>query len=97
MINPISYWREKKQHYQYLGKIGKLISFTRINHPPKGFGRLPYYVGIVEFKNKQRKTGQLILEAKEIYLGAKVKGVIRIIGEPEPEAIINYGIKFKIL
>lgn len=97
MISPISQWREKKKEYQYLDKIGRIISFTKIANPPQGFGKLPYWVAVIEFKNKERKTGQLVLEGKKPKIGAKVRGVIRIINQPNKEEIINYGIKFKLI
>ncbi|MFC1711019.1 hypothetical protein ACFLZ1_00375 [Patescibacteria group bacterium] len=97
MINTISNWRKKKQEYQYLGKIGKIISFTKISNPPKGFGKLPYYVAILEFKNKEKKTGQLVLEGKMPKIGAKALAILRIVGIAKRNEIINYGIKFKLL
>ena len=96
MRSPISNWRNKER-YQYLGKTGKIVSFTKINNPPKGFGRVPYYVAMVEFKNGKKKTGQLVLKGEELKIGAKVKAVIRIIETPDKEGIINYGVKFKVL
>lgn len=97
MINPISYWREQQKEYQYLDKIGRIISFTKINNPPKGFGKRPYYAGIIEFKNQDSRTGQFVLEGKKPKIGGQVKGIIRIIGQSGKNGIINYGIKFKLV
>jgi uncharacterized OB-fold protein len=97
MISPISHWRTKEKEYQYLGKTGKIISFTKIINPPKGFGSLPYYVAVVEFSKREKRIAQLILEGKKPKIGGKVKGMIRIIGQPDKEGIINYGIKFKLI
>jgi uncharacterized OB-fold protein len=97
MKSPISYWREKQKEYQYLDKKGKIISFTKIYHPPEGFGKGPYYTAVIEFGNRKKKTGQLVLEGKKPKIGTRVKGILRIIGQPDKTGIINYGIKFKIL
>lgn len=97
MKSPIAAWRSKRKEYQFLGKTGKMISFTRIFDPPEGFGKLPYFVAVVELKNGQRRTGQLVLEGKEPKIGARVEGVVRRIGQPGPEEIIRYGIKFKVI
>ena len=96
MKSPIAQWRNKEK-YKYLGKRGKIVSFTKVNNPPKGFGKIPYYVGIVKFKNGQKKTGQLVLEGKKPKINSKVKGIIRRIGTPGKEEIINYGVKFKLI
>ena len=96
MSSPIANWRNKEK-YRYLGRTGRIISFTRVNNPPKGFGKLPYYIGIIEFNHSQRKSGQLVLEGKKPKIGVKVMGIIRRIGIPDKEGIINYGIKFKLI
>lgn len=96
MKSPLTNWRDKEK-YKFLGKTGVIISLTKINNPPKGFGRLAYYAAIVGFKNKEKKTAALVLEGKKARIGAQVKAVIRRIGEPGPEDIIHYGIKFKVV
>ena len=76
MESPVVYWRNKKAAFLFLNKIGELISFTKINNPPQGFGKHAYWVAIVKFDEK-KKVGQLILEGKEPKIGAKVIGVAR--------------------
>ena len=97
IISPISYWREKKKEYQCLNKAGRVISFTKINNPPLGFGKIPYYSVLVKLNNGQKKTSQLVLNGKKPRIGAKVKAIIRISGTPGKKDIINYGIKFKLI
>lgn len=97
MKSPIAIWRRKRKDYQFLGKTGKIVSFSKVFNPPEGFGKLPYYVAVVEFKAGKRKIGQLVLEGKEPKIGAKVGVVIRRIGQPGLEEVINYGIKFKLI
>lgn len=96
MKSPIAHWRDKKK-YQYLNKTGRIISFTRICHPPVGFGILPYYSALIEFADGQKTAGQLVLDGKIPKIGAKVKGVLRIINKPEEKKIICYGVKFKLI
>jgi len=95
MRSPISNWRDKEK-YKYLGKTGKIVGFTKINNPPKGFGKVPYYVGIIEMRGGKKLTAQLVLEGKKPEIGGKARGIIRRIGIPDKEEIINYGVKFKI-
>ena len=97
MINPVADWRNKKKTFLFLNKIGTLISFTKINNPPKGFGKHAYWVAIVEFEEKKRKIGQLILEGKKPSVGGKVIGVARKLKKANKEEIISYGVKFKLL
>ena len=97
MKSPIAVWRSKRKDYQFLGEIGKIISLTRIFDPPEGFGKLPYFVAVVEFKKGRRRAGQLVLEGKEPKIGARVKGVIRRVGQPGPEEVVRYGVKFKVI
>jgi uncharacterized OB-fold protein len=96
MINPISYWRDKKENLKYLNKTGKIVSFSRIVNPPQGFGLKPYYVAVLEF-NGQKTTGQLVTEAKQPEVGTLVKGILRILNQPDKKGIVNYGVKFKVI
>ena len=97
MINPITKWRDREKDCQYLNKIGRIISFTKVNNPPVGFGQLPYYVAIVKFSNSKKRVGQLVLNGQEPKVKDKVRGVLRRVGLPSTDGIINYGIKFQII
>jgi uncharacterized OB-fold protein len=95
MKNPIRKWRTKAK-YQHLGKTGKIVSFTKVNNPPAGFGNLPYYVGVIKIA-KEQITSQLVVEGEKPAIGKQVKGILRIIGQAKNEEIINYGVKFKVI
>ena len=97
MNSPIISWRENKKNYQFLGKTGKVSSFTQILNPPEGFGKLPYWVAIVQLNHGKKLVAQLVLDGKKPKIGVRVKAVLRIIGQPEKEEIINYGVKFKLI
>ena len=99
MTFPIKYWREAKNHHKYLGKKGKIISFTRISAGPAGFEKqTPYWAGIIELENGERVAGQIKVrdQESEIKIGAKVIGVLRKMGDVGEESVVEYGIKWKI-
>lgn len=98
--SPVKIWREAKKRYQYLGKIGRLVSFTKIRQGPTGFEKnAPYWVGIVEFGNGEKITGQIKSGAKsgKLKTGMKVVGVLRKLKEGEEKGVIEYGVKFKVI
>lgn len=100
MDSPVKVWREARKRYQHLGKIGRLISFTNIRQGPAGFEKnTPYWVGIVEFRNGKRATGQIKLKTKNgrLKTGMKVVGVLRRLKDEEEEGVIEYGVKFKVV
>ena len=97
MKSPIAIWRTKQENSRFLGKKGKIVSFSKVFNPPEGFGKQPFYSAVVELQPGKRKTGQLVLEGKKPRIGAKVIAVIRRISQPNLEEIIDYGIKFKVI
>jgi len=101
MTNPANYWRNKKETFSHLNKIGTLISFTHIHNPPKDFGKNSYWVGIIEFdtgnNTKKLITGQLVIEQSTPKIGAQVIGVVRKTRKANSESVIPYGVKFKLL
>lgn len=96
-ISPVKIWRHQKEIASFLGKEGKIISWTLIRVPPAGFEReAPYPVVLVELEKGARKIGQLVdWQDKDLMTGRKVRAVYRRAKQPDPEGIIPYGIKFK--
>ncbi|OGD88189.1 hypothetical protein A2870_02560 [Candidatus Curtissbacteria bacterium RIFCSPHIGHO2_01_FULL_41_11] len=97
--SPSTIWRQSKNIPDEVGKNGKIVSFTRIFAAPKGFEQqVPYYTGIIKFEDGTAKPLEII-DANEnsIKIGAKVKTVIRRIGLSEPEELIRYGPKARLL
>jgi len=97
MISPIKIWRNQIKIQKLLGMEGKVISWTKIHVPPEGFeSQAPYIVVIVNLKNGQNYTAQLVdsYEKREV-LGLTVKAVLRRTRNPGEEEVIPYGIKFK--
>jgi hypothetical protein len=97
--SPIKIWREARRRYRYLGKVGRLASFTRIRQGPAGFEKqTPYWAGIIEFRNNEKITGQIVgVKGKKLRLGMKVEGVLRRLGAVEKKGVIEYGVKFKVV
>lgn len=96
MISPVKIWRRQKEIRKYLGKEGKIISWTKIFIPGKGFKKYaPYPVIMVDFNNGIKAYGQLVdWEEKELRTGKKVKAVLRKVREGSADGVIAYGLKF---
>ena len=86
-------WRGKEKRLKNLGKTGKVVSWTKILESPEGFEDKPYYVVMVEVKDK-KAVGQMV-EGREPKVGDKVVGVLRRLGEAKRDEVIEYGVKWK--
>lgn len=97
MISPVKIWRRQKKIRQYLGKTGRILTWTRIQVAASDFKhQVPYPVVLVEFKNKERAVGQLVdYQEKDLKIGTKVISVLRRVRRNNREEIISYGLKFK--
>jgi uncharacterized protein len=98
MISPVKLWRRQKYIPKLLGKTGKIVSWTIIRTPPKGFKQFaPYIVALVEFADGTKMSGQVAdVKANKINFGMKVIAILRKIRESDNEGVIEYGIKFKV-
>ncbi len=100
MSSPVKIWRESQKKYHHLGKRGKIISFTQIQTPVKGFEKyLPYFSAIIELEDGQKVTGQLVVASCQLPVasGDKVVGILRRLKEPDKKGVIEYGVKWKVL
>lgn len=73
-----------------LGDGCKLLTYTKLYAVPLGVDRIPLVLGIVEFENGARATGQI--EADHVQIGMQLKpvwGHLRRIGRMEV-----FGFKF---
>ncbi|HNY04346.1 MAG TPA: OB-fold domain-containing protein [Candidatus Woesebacteria bacterium] len=97
MNNPIISWRSSSKKYQFLNKVGQIVSFTKIHTATTDFSRnVPYYVGVINFGKNIKTIGQIVNESrKEIKIGQKVIGIIRLGKKVEPNEVVEYLIKFK--
>lgn len=96
MNSPVQIWRNHKKLHQYLGKTGKVITWTKIYVAPKGFEKqVPYAVAIIEFEDGQRLPLQVVDLDHELKVGEKVITCVRRIVGVEADEVIEYVIKAK--
>lgn len=96
MSTPVTIWREHKKLHKYLNKVGKLIVWTKIFVAPEGFEhQAPYLVGIVQFDEERLPLQIVDCDEKDLKINKLVKTVIRKIGKPKSEDVIEYGLKVK--
>jgi uncharacterized OB-fold protein len=88
----------KTEDFTFSGK-GKIYSFTQIDVPPAGFeDQVPYVLAIIELDEGARVTGQVVdCRASNVKLGDRVAPVFRVIQRDDPEGLVHYGFKFKLL
>lgn len=82
----------------YFKGTGTVYSFTKISSPASGFEeQVPYVFAIIELEEGTRVTGQIVECDKDIKIGDRVETVFRKIQSNDPEGLIHYGFKFKIV
>lgn len=88
----------KISEIQFAGK-GKVFSFTEVNAPPEGFeDQIPYVLAIIELEEGAKLTGQIVDATKtDVKIGSKVQAVFRVIQRDDPEGLIHYGFKFRLV
>jgi len=97
-ISSVKIWRHHKKHAPFLGRKGKIISWTLVKVPPVGYEEgVSYPVVLVEFQDGKRMVGQLVdWTKKDLKTGNKVRVVYRRLGKADLEGVIQYGIKFRL-
>lgn len=88
----------KVEDFVFSGK-GKIFSFTQIDVAPAGFeDQVPYVLAIIELKEGARITGQVVdCRASDLKIGDAVEPVFRVIQRDDPEGLIHYGFKFRLV
>ncbi len=83
---------------RYSGK-GTIFSFTEVAAPPQGFeDQIPYILAVIELEEGARLTAQVVDATKDdIKVGSKVEQVFRVIQRNDPEGLVHYGFKFKLV
>ncbi len=78
---------------------GKVYSHTTIYSGPTGFeGQVPYVIALIELEEGAKVLGQVVdCTPEDVKIGAKVKKVFREIQRDDPEGLIHYGFKFKLV
>lgn len=98
MISPVKIWRRQKKIRQFLGKIGEVVTWTKIYVAGSDFKHsAPYIVVLVDLE-REKILAQLADEKDEKNLiGKKVKICLRRIRQIGQEDIIPYGLKAKLI
>ncbi len=88
----------KMEELQYKG-IGSIFSFTEISAPPEGFEeQAPYVLAIIQLQEGPRLTAQIVdAHGKDVKIGDKVQSVFRVIQRDDPDGLIHYGFKFRLV
>ncbi|OIO12913.1 hypothetical protein COV53_06195 [Candidatus Gottesmanbacteria bacterium CG11_big_fil_rev_8_21_14_0_20_37_11] len=96
-ISPVKIWRNQKKVRAFLGKTGRIITWTKVHVPPCSFtSQAPYVIIVVEIDKNLRFTAQLVdWEETNLKTGQTVKAILRKTRDPGLEGVIPYGIKFK--
>ncbi|VVC04462.1 Uncharacterised protein [Candidatus Bilamarchaeum dharawalense] len=83
---------------QFAGK-GKIFSFTEVTAPPEGFeDQVPYILAIIELDEGAKITGQVVDAHKDtVKIGSRVEQVFRVIQRDDPEGLVHYGFKFRLV
>lgn len=78
---------------------GTVYSFTEISSPASGFEeQVPYVFAIIELDEGARVNGQIVdASKKDVKIGDKVEPVFRKIQSNDPEGLIHYGFKFRLV
>ncbi len=91
--------RKGKLETHYFKGTGKVYSFTEISSPATGFEeQVPYVFAIIEMDEGARITGQIVdARNEDVKIGNKVETVFRKIQSEDPEGLIHYGFKFRLV
>lgn len=95
MTSPVKIWRNQKKIASLLGREGELVTWTIVRVPPEGFSdQAPYPVGIIALGNGERVVAQIVdWTEDQLFVGAKMKLIVRRTIEPSQDGVIPYGIK----
>ena len=99
MDNPVKNWRRQKVIRNLLNLEGTILSWTEVAVSSREFSAFsPYITALVELADGQKVFGQVVdVSPEQVKIGAKVVSILRRIGKPKPDSVINYGLKFRLL
>lgn len=91
---PVFLSRNLKSRYKFLGKVGKVMSYTAIQIAPDYIKkRAPYLVALIDFSGERAMVPIADIKESEVELGMRVVGVLRKLFESRESEIIVYGVK----
>lgn len=90
--------RGKIESFLFSGK-GKIYSFCQVHSAPSGLElEAPYVLAIVQLEEGPKVTAQIVeCNEGEIKIGDEVEAVFRKIRSDDPEGLIHYGYKFRLV
>ncbi len=76
---------------------GRLVTFTVIRSPPKGYERYaPYVVGMVRLEEGVNVVSQVVdCPIEEVRIGMRLEATFRKVAEDGEDGIVMYGLKFR--
>lgn len=91
--------RKGKLETYYFSGNGSVYTFTEIHSPASGFEeQVPYVFAIIELDEGAKVNGQIVdVRREDVKIGDRVEVVFRKIQSNDPEGLIHYGYKFKIV
>lgn len=95
---PICRRKGKIEMHSFCGK-GRIYSFSEIFSAPAGLEfEAPYMLAIIQLEEGPKLTAQIVgVEEKDVRIGDAVEVVFRRIRSDDPEGIIHYGHKFRLV
>lgn len=86
------------EEVQFSG-LGKIHSFTQVYVPPEGFEeQAPYVLAIIELDEGAKLTAQIVdVKEEDVKIGDRVTACFRAIQRDDPEGLIHYGFKFRLV
>ncbi len=92
--SPVQLTRSLCERYRFLGKRGKVVSFSTVATPPEGLHRQGLYVvAIVDFSGERATIPLADVKPSQVQVGMEVVGVLRRMVEPDKKELIVYGVK----
>lgn len=90
--------RGKIKKVKYSGK-GRVYSYSVIHSAPTGFEeQVPYTIAIIELEEGAKVLAQIVDTPNgKLEIGAPVEQCFRIIQREDPEGLIHYGFKFRLV
>ncbi len=78
---------------------GKIYSFSEVHSAPAGLElEIPYVLAIVQLEEGPKLTAQVAdCHGCDVQVGAPVEAVFRKIRSDDPEGLLHYGYKFRLV
>ncbi len=88
----------KIETFNFGGK-GSVYAFSEVHSAPAGLElEIPYVLAIVQLEEGPKLTTQLVdCHEKDLKVGDKVEVVFRRIRSDDPEGLLHYGYKFRLV